>query len=114
MVAEALKTPDANVSVIPGWFNPVMTSTGDSYDDDAMAATLAFCDAITRTISITRTMLDSGQSVDLTGLDGGIGLLCAKSLDLPPAMGRTLRPRLTTVLQALDDMALALDRQNAG
>jgi hypothetical protein len=29
-------------------------------------------------------------------------------------MGRALRPRLTAVLHALDDMSLALNRQNAG
>jgi hypothetical protein len=91
-----------------------MTTPPDGYDDDTMATTLAFCDAIARTISIAHSMLDAGQDVDLTGLDGGIGLLCAKSLDLPPAMGRALRPRLTAVLHALDDMSLALNRQNAG
>jgi len=91
-----------------------MTTAADRYDEDALAAALAFCDAIARTISIARTMLDNGQSVDLAGLDGRIGLLCAKSLDLPPAMGRALRPRLTVVLHALDDMSLALARQNAG
>jgi hypothetical protein len=91
-----------------------MTTASNSYDEDAMAAALAFCAAIMRTINIARTMLDSGQSVDLAGLDGGIGLLCAKSLDLPPAMGRALRPRLTVLLDALEDMSLAFDRQNAG
>ena len=59
-------------------------------------------------------MLDTGQDVDLAGLDGGIGLLCAKSLDLPPALGRALRPRLMIVLQELDAMTLAMNRQNAG
>ena len=93
---------------------PAMTSAADSYDQDAMQAAIAFCDGIERTMSLARTMLDTGQPVDLTGLDGRIGLLCAKSLDLPPALGRSLRPRLTAVLDALDGMALALKRQNAG
>jgi hypothetical protein len=113
MVAEALRL-DANVSVMRLWFNAAMTIAAATYDDDAMAAALAFCDAILRTITIAHTMLKSGQSIDLTGLDQGIGLLCAKSLDLPPEMGRALRPRLSAVLQALDAMSLALDRQNAG
>jgi hypothetical protein len=91
-----------------------MTTAPDRYDEETLAATLAFCDAIARTITIARIMLDNGQSVDLTGLDHGIGLLCAKSLDLPPAMGRALRPRLTAVLDALEDMFLAFNRQNAG
>ncbi len=91
-----------------------MTSAADSYDQDAMEAAIALSDAIERTISLARTMLDRGQPVDLTGLDGRIGLLCAKSLDLPPAMGRTMRPRLTSVLDALDEMTLVLNRQNAG
>ena len=91
-----------------------MTPTPSNYDDEAMAAAGAFCDAILRTITIARTMLDAGQDVDVAGLDGGIGLLCAKSLDLPPAMGRAFRPRLMNVLQELDAMTLAINRQNAG
>jgi hypothetical protein len=91
-----------------------MTSAANRCDEDAMAATLAFCDAIARTITIARIMLDAGESVDLTGLDNGIGLLCAKTLDLPPAMGRALRPRLTGVLDALEEMFIAFNRQNTG
>ena len=91
-----------------------MISTPSTYDEDALAAVGAYCDAILRTIAIARTMLDAGQNVDVAGLDGGIGLLCAKTLDLPPALGRGFRPRLMTVLQELDAMTLAMNRQNAG
>jgi hypothetical protein len=111
---KGVKRTPGNVSVIPACFNAAMTTAFNSYDEDAMAATLAFCDAIARTIAIARKMLDAGESVDLTGLDNGIGLLCAKTLDLPPAMGRALRPRLTAVLDALEDMFTAFNRQNAG
>jgi hypothetical protein len=92
---------------------PLMTGALEPYDEAAMAAAISFCEAITHTISIARVMVDSGQTVDLTGLESGIGLLCAKSLDLPPALGRVFRPRLITVLAALDEMTLALNQQNA-
>ncbi len=89
--------------------------TPDSeFNTEAMNAALALCDAVTRTVGIAHVLIKSGQQVDLTGLDRGIGLLCAKSLDLPPAMGRSLRPRLAAVLQKLDEMTLAMGRDNPG
>jgi hypothetical protein len=91
-----------------------MTTADPAFDTEAMEATLALCDAVTRTVRIAHALIESGQPVDLTGLDRGVGLLCAKSLDLPPSMGRALRPRLVAVLQTLDEMTLAMGRDNPG
>ena len=85
-----------------------MTSGPEDYDDEAMASAMAFSEAVIHTLNVARALVDSGQTVDLTGLDGGIGLLCAKVLDLPPDRGRALRPRLMDVLAALDGIATAM------
>lgn len=84
-----------------------------TYDDQALATALAFCDGLARLIEASQALLVAGERVDLAGLNGGIGLLCAKALDLPPAMGRALRPRLISLLKSLDDMSLAMIGQNA-
>jgi hypothetical protein len=46
--------------------------------------------------------------VDLSGLEGMVGLLCARVLDLPPAQGRGLRPLLASLLAELDELNGAL------
>jgi hypothetical protein len=60
------------------------------------------------TLRIARAFLESGRSVDLTGLNGHIGLVCAQALDLPPDQGRTLRPQLVQLLEETDRLARAL------
>lgn len=92
---------------------PAMTRALSTFDDQGLAAALAFCDGLARLIETSRALLAAGEQVDVAGLDGGIGLLCAKVLDLPPAMGRALRPRLISLLKSLDEMSLALIGQNA-
>lgn len=90
-----------------------MTRMLSTFDDHALATALAFCDGVEHLIEASRALLAAGERVDLAGLDGGIGLLCAKALDLPPATGRALRPRLTGLLRSLDEMSLAIIGQNA-
>jgi hypothetical protein len=89
-------------------------SSNPSFDDKTMNDAIALGQAIAQTVAMARKLIDSGRAVDLTGLDRGIGLLCAKSLDLPPELGRDIRPRLTSVLHELDEMTTALRRQNTG
>ena len=63
---------------------------------------------LSATLRIAHAFKASGRSVDLTGLDRQIGLVCAKALDLPPEQGRTLRPQLIQLLKQTDLLASTL------
>ena len=96
-----------------------MTHTGlftsDSVDFDAVAlqATIAMSEGLMRTMLIARLLVTNGRTVEMAGLEHGVGLLCAKSLDLAPEAGRGLRPRLLTLLAELDALTGALQDQAA-
>jgi hypothetical protein len=60
------------------------------------------------TLRVAHAFVASGRSVDLTGLDRQIGLVCAKALDLPAEQGRTMRPQLVDLLEETDRLARAL------
>jgi hypothetical protein len=59
---------------------------------------------------LARAMLEASRTVDLTGLDDGIGRLCAAALDLPPAEGRQLRPTLEALRCELERLDALLAR----
>jgi hypothetical protein len=96
-----------------------MTSTGlfhfDSSDYDAAAikTAMGMADGLARTITIARLLVENGRTVDMAGLDRGVGLLCAKALDLPPEAGRNLRPALMMVLNEANHLTEAIRNQNA-
>jgi hypothetical protein len=81
-----------------------------SFDAGAMAKAIALGTSLLRTIRIARLLVENDRLVDLTGLDRGIGLLCAKSLDLPPELGRALRPHLTALCDEIDTLTTAIHR----
>ena len=68
-------------------------------------------DGLVRTITIARLLVENGRTVDMAGLDRGVGLLCAKALDLPPEAGRTLRPQLMMVLAEANQLTEAIRNQ---
>jgi len=72
------------------------------------SAASALADGIAATLRVARGLALAGRPVDLTGLDGMVGVLCARALDLPPAEGRCLRPRLAELLTELDTLGAAL------
>ena len=60
---------------------------------------------IAATLRVARALAASGRRIDLAGIDGSIGLLCAKSLDLPPVQGRQMRIVLVGLLQEIDALS---------
>lgn len=66
-----------------------------------------FAEQLTKLVDIARALVDSNRAVDLTGLDCEIGLLCAKSLDLPPDEGRRIRPRLIALFGSVEGLSRA-------
>lgn len=69
---------------------------------DPVAAVRALADELTQMVGLARALTESGRMIDLSGLDSQIGLLCAKSLDLPPDDGRRIRPRLIALSGAIE------------
>ena len=63
---------------------------------------------LSRTIGVARALASNGRTVDLTGLEDGIGLLCAQTLDLPTEEARPLLPLLHDVLTEVNALSAAL------
>lgn len=76
----------------------------------AMHTVEEIADAITRVAQLARTLVETERCVDLAGLETMVGLLCARALDLYPAQGRQVRPRLATLMLELDALSAALAR----
>lgn len=79
---------------------------------DPAAIQEALAEQVRRTVATARALAGSGRRVDLAGLDQAVGLLCAKTLDLPPNQGRLARPHLAAILAELDLLGTTL-RANA-
>lgn len=73
-------------------------------------AVSALAGELTKLVELSRRLVDAGRTVDLTGLEGQIGLLCAKSLDLPPNEGRRVRPRLIALSGSIEALLRALQK----
>jgi hypothetical protein len=80
---------------------------------EPLTACLSFMEDISNTVVIIRRLIENGRQVDLTGLDDRVGLLCAKTLDLPPELGRALRPDLIRLLAEAEAVSAALASRSA-
>ncbi len=65
----------------------------------------ALVEALLATLRLARVLAQSHRRIDLAGLDQEIGRLCAAALDLPPAEGHVMRPKLAEVLAELDALS---------
>jgi hypothetical protein len=57
-------------------------------------AVQASFDSATTTVGVATGLVATGRAIDLAGLDGMAGRLCAQILDLPPELGVRFRPAL--------------------
>jgi hypothetical protein len=80
---------------------------------DPVAAVRVLADELTSTISLACAFAEAGRAIDLTGLDDRVGLLCAKSLDLPPDEGRRVCSRLIALSGAIEALSRALTARAA-
>jgi len=76
--------------------------------DASVAAVRALSDELTNIVGVARALVEGGRTVDLAGLDRQVGLLCAKTLDLPPDEGRRLRPRLIALSATVETLLRAM------
>jgi hypothetical protein len=79
-----------------------------------LAAARELAQAIAGTLRVARGFLAAGRRVDLVGLEEPVGLLCARSLDLPPEQGRQMRVVLINLRRELDVLAETLRTPQEG
>ena len=77
-------------------------------DGEARRSAEALADGLAGVVRVAHALLRNGSRVDLAGLDGLFGLLCARALDLRPDHGRCLAPRLLALRDDLDALSVAL------
>lgn len=77
-----------------------------TYDPAATQRGLA--EQVRQILATAHALADAGRTLDLAGLDDAVGVLCAKTLDLPPADGRAARSGLTAILAELDLLGATL------
>ncbi len=70
------------------------------------ARTLA--QSLAGTLRMARALANAGRSIDVAGIAEPIGLLCAKSLDLPPEQGREMRSILIGLRHEIDMLGESL------
>lgn len=63
---------------------------------------------LAHTLAVARALVRSGRDVDLSGLQDGVGLLCAKTLDMGPEQARGMLPALYALLHAFESLDSAL------
>ena len=59
-------------------------------------------------LRVALALVAAERPIDLAGLDQRVGRVCAQALDLPPAEGRALRPRLAALLAGIEALAAQL------
>ncbi len=67
----------------------------------------ALVESLAEVVRVAHALRDAGNRLDLTGLDGLFGLLCARALDLRPDHGRLLQPKLLGLRDDLDALFAA-------
>ena len=73
-----------------------------------LEAVRALAEQLTAMVTGATGSLRAGRDVDLAGLDSEVGLLCAKSLDLPADEGRRVRPWLVGLSGGIEALSQAL------
>ncbi len=79
-----------------------------AFPDSPLDRVRAGAAALRRTTALARALAEAGRPIDLAGLDGQIGLVCARALDLPPEEGRVMRRDLQALLAEVDALANSL------
>jgi hypothetical protein len=76
--------------------------------EDPMDAVRALAGELMKLVGVAVALVEAGRNVDLASLDSQVGLLCAKTLDLPPDDGRRVRPRLIALSGSVEALSRAI------
>jgi hypothetical protein len=75
---------------------------------DPVAQLVTLAERLGRTASVARALILSGRVVDLAGIEDGIGLLCAKTLDLQREQALQILPSLHALQAQLASLTTAM------
>lgn len=96
------------VPFAPFRMDSVGLAEAPAFSDTPFERTRASAQALRQSAALARALAVSGRPIDLTGLDGQVGLVCAGALDLPQEEGRALRPDLESLLAEIASLAAAM------
>lgn len=68
----------------------------------------AFADSVCRTLRVARALVEADRDVALAGLENTVGMLCARTLDLPPDLGLEMRRKLVALREETEALTAAL------
>ena len=78
------------------------------WDKAAVRGVIDLGNGLARTVCIARALVDHGRKIDLGGLEHGVGLFCAKALDLCQEQGKAVRPHMIALLDEIDRLAASI------
>jgi len=82
----------------------------DAAPHASVDAVHALAEELAKVVGVACELVIAGRAIDLTGLTDQVGLLCAKSLDLPTDAGRGVRPRLIALSGSMEALSRALQK----
>lgn len=65
---------------------------------------------ISRTLGVARALADNGRQLDLSGMEDGVGALCAQTMDMAPGEAHCMLPILRDLLTQVDQLTASLTR----
>ena len=71
---------------------------------------VTLAERLIRTLAVGRALVVAGRTVDMSGIQDGIGVLCAKTLDLSQRQGRQMLPALYELTAQIDSLSQAMRR----
>jgi hypothetical protein len=74
----------------------------------------ALAERLSHTLGIACALAESGRHVDLSGIEDGVGMLCAQTLDLPTGHAHVMVPMLREVLSRVNRLTLLLEQSGTG
>ena len=77
---------------------------------DDLASAVTMTEGLRQSLRLARALAGQNRPVELDGMQDGIGLVCAKALDLAPSDGRVLRIALIALREELDQLSTTLRR----
>jgi hypothetical protein len=69
---------------------------------------VTLAERLIRTLAVGRALVVAGRTVDMSGIQDGIGVLCAKTLDLSRRQGQQMLPALLELTAQIDSLSLAM------
>jgi hypothetical protein len=88
--------------------NPPLASAQPTYLPAQRVAELG--SRLSRTLGIARALAESGRQLDLRGIEDGVGLLCAQTLDLSNSEAHGMVFMLREILAQVDTLTEILAR----